>query len=150
LLDRVGVGNIVSTSIFGGHVHTSDDGNITRRRRRKHSAEFKAQVVAACRKPGVSIAAVALANRLNANLLRRWVVTAEQAQPETRIETVSATPARSNVESGTFIPIQVERSAVTPAQEITIELRRGATVVKVGWPLAAVADCATWLRELLR
>ena len=49
-----------------------------------------------------------------------------------------------------FIPIELERSAVTAAQEITIELRRGATVVKVGWPLAAAAECAGWLRELLR
>ncbi len=40
-----------------------------RRQRRCHSAEFKAESVAACR-PGVSIAAVALARSLNANLLR--------------------------------------------------------------------------------
>ena len=77
-------------------MNTSDDGNITRRRRRQHSAEFKAKVVAACRKPGVSIAAVALANRLNANLLRRWVVAEERAQPAKPIETVSAAPARSS------------------------------------------------------
>jgi len=127
-----------------------DDGNIARRRRRKHSAEFKAEVVAACRKPGVSMAAVALAKRLNANLLRRWVVAEERAQAAKPSETVSAAPARSSVESRTFIPIQVESSAVTAAREITIELRRGATVVKVGWPLAAAADCAIWLRELLR
>jgi transposase len=42
-------------------------------RRRRHSAEFKAQAVKACMRPGVSIAAVALHYRLNANLLRRWV-----------------------------------------------------------------------------
>jgi transposase len=36
------------------------------------------------------------------------------------------------------------------AQDITIELRRGATVVKVAWPLAAASYCAVWLRELLR
>jgi transposase-like protein len=131
-------------------VDTSDDGNIAGRRRRTHSPEFKAKVVAACRKPGVSIAAVALANRLNANLLRRWVVTAEQARGTTQIETDSATPTRPNVESGTFIPIAVEHSAAATAPAITIELRRGATVVKVGWPLVAAADCATWLRELLR
>lgn len=129
---------------------TSEDGNIARRRRRTHSAEFKAGVVSACRKPGVSIAAVALANRLNANLLRRWVVTAEQARGTKQSETDSAMPTRPNVESGTFIPVAVEPSPVTPAQAITIELRRGATVVKVGWPLVAAADCATWLRELLR
>jgi len=131
-------------------VNTSDDGNSARRRRRKHSAEFKAEVIAACRKPGVSMAALALANRLNANLLRRWVVAEERAQAAKPSETVSAAPARSRIESRTFIPIQVESSAVTAVREITIELRRGATVVKVGWPLAATADCAIWLRELLR
>jgi len=121
-----------------------------RRHRRKHSAEFKAKVVAACRKPGVSIAAVALANSLNANLLRRWVVAEEQAQGADPIETVGGPPARLEVENRSFIPLQVERPVVTKEQEISIELRRGATVVKVAWPLPAAADCAAWLGELLR
>jgi transposase len=129
---------------------TSDDDCIVRRRRRKHSAEFKAKVVSACRKPGVSIAAVALANSLNANLLRRWVVAEEQAQPTKPIDSVSAPPARSTVERGTFIPIQLDSAPATTTQAISIELRRGATVVKIDWPLAAAADCAAWLRELLR
>ena len=131
-------------------MNTSDDGSITRRRRRQHSAEFKAKVVSACRKPGVSIAAVALANRLNANLLRRWVVEEERVPTGHAMEAVSAVPARSSVESRTFLPIQVESSAVTAARGIMVELRRGATVVKVDWPLAAAADCTAWLRELLR
>ena len=50
-----------------------------RQRRRRHSEEFKAEVVRACRRRGVSIAAVALANGLNANLVRRWVDAAERA-----------------------------------------------------------------------
>ena len=41
------------------------------RRRRTHSGEFKARVVEACRQPGISMASVALANGINANLLRR-------------------------------------------------------------------------------
>lgn len=49
-----------------------------RRRRRRHSPEFRAAVIEACRQPGVSIAAVALANGLNANLLRKWVNDAER------------------------------------------------------------------------
>ena len=48
-----------------------------RRRRRTHSDEFKATVVAACLQPGVSNAAVALAHGINANLARRWVREAE-------------------------------------------------------------------------
>lgn len=122
-----------------------------RRRRRTHSAEFKAKVVAACREPGVSMASVALVNGLNANLLRRWVVTDEQAQVARPMGLDSAPPARLEAENRAFIPLQVEKAAiaVTGGQAITIELRRGATVVKVAWPLAAAADCAAWLRELL-
>ena len=41
------------------------------RRRRTHSPAFKAHVLQACSQPGVSIAAVALSNGLNANLVRR-------------------------------------------------------------------------------
>ena len=128
---------------------TSDNGSV-RRHRRTHSAQFKAKVVSACRQRGVSIAAVALANGLNANLLRRWVVTEEQTKQVRPMEMTHAALPRSSVENRTFIPIELERSAVTAGREITIELRRGATVVKVDWPLAAAAECAGWLRELLR
>jgi transposase-like protein len=54
------------------------DERVERRRRRRHSAEFKAEAIAACRKPGVSIAAAALERSINANLLRRWVLEAER------------------------------------------------------------------------
>jgi transposase len=129
---------------------TSNNG-IVRRRRRTHSAQFKAQVVSACRQPGVSIAAVALANGLNANLLRRWVVmTEEQMQPVEPMATAHAALPRSTVENRTFIPIELEPSTGATSQAITIELRRGATMVKVGWPLVAAGECAGWLRELLR
>jgi transposase-like protein len=128
-------------------VNTSDG----RRRRRTHSAEFKAKVVAACRKRGVSIAAVALANGLNANLLRRWVVTEEQAQRADPIATVSAPPAPLDMDNRSFIALQVEPPRVVRSEQpISIELRRGATVIKVAWPQSAAADCAAWLRELLR
>ena len=133
-------------------MNTSDDDS-GRRRRRKHSEEFKAKVVAAARKPGVSIAAIALANRLNANLLRRWVVAEEQAQPTKparALAPVRTTPVRSTAENATFIPLQMEKSAATTGRPITIELRRGATVVKVNWPVTAAAECAVWLREWLR
>ena len=39
--------------------------------------------------------------------------------------------------------------ALLPA-DIQIELRRGATAMKITWPIAAAADCAAWMRELLR
>jgi len=46
----------------------------------------------------------------------------------------------------------VKLAAPAPAarHEVRIELRRGATVVNVDWPLSAMPECAAWLRELLR
>jgi hypothetical protein len=134
-------------------VDTFESATDGRRRRRQHSAEFKAEVVAACRRPGVSIAAVALQNRLNANLVRRWVVEAERGQG------VALVAARNpEVEAASapapdvgFVPITLPRAGVVGSpQEIAIELRRGATLIKVNWPLTAAAECAAWLGQLLR
>ncbi|MEW8084841.1 MAG: transposase [Candidatus Thiodiazotropha endolucinida] len=41
-------------------------------KRRRFSKTFKAKIVAACHQPGASVAGVALANGLNANLVHRW------------------------------------------------------------------------------
>ncbi|MBA3591805.1 MAG: transposase [Methylibium sp.] len=116
-----------------------------RRRRRTHSAEFKAQVIAACRQPGVSIAAVAMANGVNANLARRWVVAAEQgATGGDRLVAVVSGVAQTPA----FVPVQLACASPTP--DIRIELRRGATAITVHWPSAEAAQCAAWMRELLR
>jgi transposase len=56
----------------------NDQAAILGRRRRKHSDDFKAQVVAACSQPGVSIAAVSMAHGVNANLARRWISDARE------------------------------------------------------------------------
>ena len=41
--------------------------------KRRYTAAFKVWVVEQCQQPGVSVAAVALANQLNANLVRKWI-----------------------------------------------------------------------------
>ena len=105
-----------------------------RRRRRTHSAEFKAQVVAACRQTGVSIAAVAMASGVNANLARRWVVAAERGANGSGgsgrvladVSCVAPPPG--------FVPVQL--SCAPPTPDIRIELRRGATAITVHWPSA--------------
>jgi transposase len=48
-----------------------------RRRRRQHSAEFNAAVIQECMRRRMSMVAVALAHRLNANMLRKWVIDVE-------------------------------------------------------------------------
>jgi transposase-like protein len=44
-----------------------------RRTKRTYSAETKSELLAACNAPGASIAAVASANGMNANVLHRWL-----------------------------------------------------------------------------
>ena len=112
-----------------------------RRRRRLHSDEFKAYAVAAASQPGMSMASVALARGINANLLRRWVREAELPPAKALAK---AGPAAS-----AFLPVQLPEP-VAPAGEIRIDVRRGATTVTVAWPMAAAAECAGWMRELLR
>jgi len=47
---------------------------VNRTGRRTYSREYKLEVVEECSAPGVSVAAVALTHRINANLVRRWIV----------------------------------------------------------------------------
>ena len=119
-----------------------------RRRRRKHSGEFKAHVVAECSKPGVSSASVAMANGINANLVRRWVKDAEGEREE--VETVKAVEAAKSEKPRMtkFVPLPLPSPA--PISEVRIELQRGGTKVVVTWPATAASECAAWMRELLR
>ena len=47
---------------------------VNRTGRRTYTLEYKRGVVRQCREPGVSVAGVALAHGINANLVRRWIV----------------------------------------------------------------------------
>lgn len=75
-----------------------------RRRRRRHSAEFKAAVIEECLRPGVSIAAVALAHGLNANMLRKWVTDGEH-KLVVSAPTPAPEPEAPQMPSPTFIPL---------------------------------------------
>lgn len=120
--------------------------NIGRRRRRRHSAEFRAEAVRACQQPGVSVAAIALARGLNANLLRRWVLRAERG---TLLVPSRSTAAGVPVENtGGFVPLRI--SPPTTETAIRIEVHRGSNRVSVEWPASAARECALLLRELLR
>jgi transposase len=141
---------LVSTTTLGGHVHTiSTQASGDRRRRRLHSDEFKAHAVASAAQPGVSMASVAMAMGINANLLRRWVRDAETppgkiAEGAAHMALPSTAPASSS-----FVPVQLP-GPVAPASDIRMEVKRGSTTVVVTWPAALAAECGTWLRELLR
>jgi transposase len=97
------------------------------------------------------MASVALANGLNANLVRTWVGKAEQdgAKP-----TLDADPESPKVAEGTqvagasFVAVRLDQSAAKP--DIRIELNRKGTTVTVTWPVGDATECAVWLREVLR
>lgn len=119
--------------------------DVQRSRRRRHSAEFKAQAVKACMQPSVSIAAVALHYRLNANLLRRWVAEQEELDAAAEARESMAVP------SAEFIALQMDfPNSAANMQDIVIDIRRGAATVTVRWPRSAAAECATWLQGWLR
>jgi transposase len=115
--------------------------------RRKHSAEFKAEVVLACRQPGASVAAIALRSGLNANVVYRWL--SEDVSPgDAGVGSHAAVTIRSSAE---FMLVQLPLPmAVPPSTDIRMELRRGACSVTVNWPVQCAGDCAAMLRDWLR
>jgi transposase len=109
------------------------------RSRRRHDSELKKVVLAECAEPGASVASVALKHGLNANLVHKW----------RRLAHPCTSTALEDVPPPQFVPVPLPPPAV-PREDIRIELRRGATAVTVTWPLSAAAECAGWMRELLR
>jgi transposase len=116
--------------------------------RRRHGADLKARVLSECERPGVSVAAIAMAHGLNANLVHKWRRKIRDASQST-----AATPA---IELAPFIALPLttapeppELAALAPP-DIRIELRRAALSVNITWPVVAADKCAALLRELLR
>lgn len=120
------------------------------RTRRRHSPQFRAQVVRACLQPGVSLAAVSLANGLNANMVRRWVK--EHREGMGSVVGVPDKKGHSQDEGAAapaqFVAMAVAEEAALPGGDIRLEVRRGETVVHISWPAAQA--CAQWLGAWLR
>lgn len=108
--------------------------------RRRYSKELKAQVLAECDVLGSSVAKVAMAHGINANIVHGWRKLARAGGA-----TVMGT-------SPEFVPVAVAPIAMPPVMErgVEIELRRGSLWMKITWPACAAADLAAWTRELLR
>lgn len=128
-------------------MHTmSSEANAPNPKRRFYSPELKTQVVAQCRADGASIAAVALAHGINANIVHRWL----------REHAATNAPKPINP----FIPLslsapEVEDAALvhasgSPTSEIRVEIRLGTGVITVSWPIEASSSCVEWLRDCLR
>ena len=130
-------------------VDTMEDKN--RSVRRLHAPELKKAVLDECRAGG-SVASVAMAYGLNANLVHKWR-RREQGKVVAKATALNA--------SQTFIPLTIASPAPPPLaqvgsmppasvepRELRIEMRRGALVATVTMP--ATTESAQWLREVLR
>jgi transposase len=128
--------------------------DVNPKQRRRHSAEFKAQVLAACREPGASVAAVALSFKLNDNLVHQW----RRGRGASPVSTSTSTSTSTTVAESApqFIALSLPPPPSAPAPEVAgsgdirLEFKRGVLGVSVTWPVSAAADCAAWLREVLR
>ena len=121
----------------------------SRSARRIHAPELKKAVLEECRARG-SVASVAMAHGLNANLVHKWrrqepgksaVASAVQSSMQTFIPVAIASP-------GLVAPSAPTPPACAEPRELRIEMRRGTLVATVTMP--ATTESAEWLRELLR
>jgi transposase len=126
--------------------------------RRRHSAAFKAQVLTAGAEPEASVAAVALSFKLNDNLVHQWrrgrgagprpgaasMAVAESAPQFIALSLLVPAPPPPTASPSTPMAAEVATG------KIRLELKRGAIGVSVTWPISAAAECAAWLREVLR
>ena len=87
-----------------------------------------------------------MAHGLNANPVHKW-----RRLAQGRVVAAVTPP----IPAPTFIPLVIAPPTTPPPacaepHELRIELRRGAIVATINWPMSATAECAGWLRELLR
>jgi transposase len=135
-------------------------------KRRVHGAELKFRVLAECRQPGASVAAVSLAHRLNVNLVRKWMVGRGLKRVGLAVPKQITPPAPPDPTPGPmlqFVPVELAspvatqeraaaaippRQAEVAQQDIVIELRRGSAQLTVRWSSSQARACAAWLSEL--
>lgn len=127
------------------------------RTHRTYTPQYKAELVAACLQPGASIAALALQHGMNTNVLHRWLK--EHRQGHHRL--TGGDEVGAPVPPPAFIPVTFdsestahvagnEQSASSTPSDIRIDIHRASTHVTVHWPVSVAAQCAPFLRELLR
>jgi hypothetical protein len=93
---------------------------------------------------------VALANGLNANMLRRWVREADGPSVVGRESPASALPTFVQLPMPATQPTQPTAPpapTVAPPNVVVVEIQRSGAAVRVSLPLSTAS--AMWLREVL-
>ena len=103
----------------------------TKVKRRRHSPEFRANVVAACCEPGVSIAAVARHYQLNANLIHKW--------------RKAIAPGRNlTPEPPSFLALPLSTTVTDSDSKVTLTIGE----LTIQWPLSHINQAVPWLKAL--
>ncbi len=120
---------MVDTKKRATQVGSVDGVRVNRTGRRTFTLEYKLGVVKQCSAPGISVAAIALEHRINANLLRRWIVRHQRALVDSIVKqqrkmlpvTIESTPSAQPRSSPEQIEPGTKRRRV-PVASIEIEL----------------------------
>ena len=122
-----------------------------RRTHRTYTAEFKAQLVAVCQRPDVSIAALASSQGMNANVLHRWLKEHAHSGCHQIVKQSRSDTPSSILQVPAFVPVKLTVTEPEPAgAEIKAELRKGALSMHITWPISAAAQFASWATALLK
>lgn len=102
----------------------------------RHSNEFRAVVLAACKKPGARVSIVAKGHGINTNLVYKWL----QKDRCAGSAIAASSPTRG------FLPLQIESPVAAP---IVVELSRRKVTVRLTWPAQDVEGISRLLRGVL-
>jgi transposase-like protein len=112
------------------------------KKRRTYSAEFKQQIVQACKAPDVSIASVALQHGLNTNLVSKWIRLID-AKPGNDRSPLPNKPA--------FIALSCSAPLdPTPTDMLTVQITLPHSKVEIGlkWQVSEISALAELLKAL--
>lgn len=122
----------------------------SRRTHRTYSAQFKAEMVCACAKPGASISALALAQGMNPNVLHRWLREHERHGLHQSGSIVVSGP-KTVAPVGGFVALTLPTPvSQAKAGAIEVELHTGDIHLVVRWPASQSTELANWIAALLR
>ena len=105
-----------------------------KRHRRRHSRQFKQQVVTASFVPGASIAGVARKFEVNANLVHNWRKQLGQTAPDST-DFIRVAPLSMGSDKG----------GTPVAETLRVEIASAMGVVTLHWPMTQLDALASWL-----
>ena len=128
------------------------------KKRRTYSAEFKQQIVQACKAPDVSIASVALQHGLNTNLVSKWIRQSRSMVPSLTISSIPQTD---------FLPVILHPTPVkqeappppVPEKKATAHIRiplhdeQGSVrdqMIEIEWPVESATELLLLLQGLIK